>query len=90
MCVSTKGQQWALLKMTAVTHEPKDKCIFSNQVMTICKLSKHAKIRMFSTDVEIKREFSTCDAFPWELTYLNVFGVSAFTDSISQQMLGIC
>jgi len=43
--------------MTAVTHEPKDKCIISNQVMTICKLSKHAKIWMFSIDLEIKREF---------------------------------
>jgi hypothetical protein len=43
--------------MTAVTHKRKDKCFFINQMMTICKLSKHAKIRMFSTDVEIQREF---------------------------------
>jgi hypothetical protein len=43
--------------MTAVTHESKDECIVSNQVMTIGKLSKHAKIQMFSTDVEIKWEF---------------------------------
>jgi hypothetical protein len=46
--------------MTAITHEPKDKCIFRNQVMAICKLSKHAEIQIFPQlvpDVEVKQEF---------------------------------
>ena len=87
VCVRTKGWQWVLLKMTAVTHEPKDKCIFSNQVMTICKLSKHAKIQMFSTDVENEWEFWLTQRAtnlwwnPMGINPFELFGVSAFMDS---------